>query len=115
MFVVWICFFCAKRRWHTSFALFTGVQTCALPISRSFSMSWSCLPFRVDVFETKLRKALLGTVDHDIENDLVSAKLDAREANTDQDGFSQDHHVLHASAAHNNRADRKSTRLNSRH
>src|SRR3546814_3292313 len=30
--VVLICFFCSSRRRHTSCALVTGVQTCALPI-----------------------------------------------------------------------------------
>src|SRR3546814_6255396 len=30
------CFFFSSRRWHTSCALVTGVQTCALPIYRLF-------------------------------------------------------------------------------
>src|SRR3546814_18020445 len=30
----WFCFFCTSRRRHTRCALVTGVQTCALPISR---------------------------------------------------------------------------------
>src|SRR3546814_18377253 len=29
---MWVCFFCSSRRRHTSCALVTGVQTCALPI-----------------------------------------------------------------------------------
>src|SRR3546814_1904922 len=29
----WLCFFFSSRRRHTSCALVTGVQTCALPIS----------------------------------------------------------------------------------
>src|SRR3546814_2595876 len=33
--VVLICFFISSRRRHTSCALVTGVQTCALPISPS--------------------------------------------------------------------------------
>src|SRR3546814_10384592 len=34
--------FCSSRRRHTRCALVTGVQTCALPISRS--PTFSCLP-----------------------------------------------------------------------
>src|SRR3546814_2442429 len=30
--MLYICFFCSSRRRHTSCALVTGVQTCALPI-----------------------------------------------------------------------------------
>src|SRR3546814_1623223 len=34
MFIFVFCFFCSSRRRHTRCALVTGVQTCALPISR---------------------------------------------------------------------------------
>src|SRR3546814_6641670 len=33
LFLVWFYFFFSSRRRHTRFALVTGVQTCALPIS----------------------------------------------------------------------------------
>src|SRR3546814_9657587 len=39
---LWIFFFFSSRRRHTRCALVTGVQTCALPISRRRPKSWSC-------------------------------------------------------------------------
>src|SRR3546814_10309550 len=41
---VW-CFFFSSRRRHTRCALVTGVQTCALPISRSAEKIARALPF----------------------------------------------------------------------
>src|SRR3546814_9388876 len=35
MGLILLCFFCSSRRRHTRCALVTGVQTCALPISRA--------------------------------------------------------------------------------
>src|SRR3546814_10109653 len=45
------CFFFSSRRRHTRCALVTGVQTCALPISRSSSSTRceSCSPTTPDV------------------------------------------------------------------
>src|SRR3546814_8496398 len=45
--------FCSSRRLHTRFALVTGVQTCALPIS-GFSSGWE-LNRRENVFYLKPR------------------------------------------------------------
>src|SRR3546814_7687743 len=45
-----VCFFSSRRR-HTRCALVTGVQTCALPISKAF----------VDSFSTALRNELKDT------------------------------------------------------
>src|SRR3546814_10206723 len=39
LFFVFFFFFFSSRRRHTRCALVTGVQTCALPISR-----WTCIP-----------------------------------------------------------------------
>src|SRR3546814_20204328 len=44
--VVLICFFFSSRRRHTSCALVTGVQTCALPISARSSMSTGAMASR---------------------------------------------------------------------
>src|SRR3546814_2121775 len=35
-----VCFFFTSRRRHTSCALVTGVQTCALPILRNAAITW---------------------------------------------------------------------------
>src|SRR3546814_8628027 len=37
---MYLCFFFSSRRRHTRCALVTGVQTCALPISRSIPGAW---------------------------------------------------------------------------
>src|SRR3546814_15479372 len=37
--MLWLCFFFSSRRRHTSCALVTGVQTCALPISRALDQA----------------------------------------------------------------------------
>src|SRR3546814_18629037 len=45
--IVCVCFFVSSRRRHTRCALVTGVQTCALPISRltaSADFSWPVAP-----------------------------------------------------------------------
>src|SRR3546814_482875 len=52
--LVWLFFFFSSRRRHTSCALVTGVQTCALPILRSDTM----MILRVDPAST--RAALLS-------------------------------------------------------
>src|SRR3546814_3347127 len=38
MYICFVLFFFSSRRRHTRCALVTGVQTCALPISRSFKL-----------------------------------------------------------------------------
>src|SRR3546814_8921922 len=40
MFVIFFCFFFSSRRRHTSCALVTGVQTCALPIFSLLSLGF---------------------------------------------------------------------------
>src|SRR3546814_5414731 len=49
------CFFSSRRR-HTRCALVTGVQTCALPISKELVAIGVCQPTMID-----LRKPLEGT------------------------------------------------------
>src|SRR3546814_9491029 len=51
--------FCSSRRLHTRFALVTGVQTCALPIS-GFSSGWE-LNRRENVFDLKPRNVDVET------------------------------------------------------
>src|SRR3546814_7645883 len=42
-FYFYVFFFFSSRRRHTRFALVTGVQTCALPISRSYLQEDCCI------------------------------------------------------------------------
>src|SRR3546814_5860172 len=42
--LLYLCFFFSRRRRHTSFALVTGVQTCALPISMATGAGGSPAP-----------------------------------------------------------------------
>src|SRR3546814_2867486 len=45
-FYAFVCFFFSSRRRHTRCALVTGVQTCALPISREHCTAISLRPYR---------------------------------------------------------------------
>src|SRR3546814_4493406 len=60
MFVLFVCvifllffFFFSSRRRHTSCALVTGVQTCALPICSDHAAAYGKF-----LFETRLRKTV---------------------------------------------------------
>src|SRR3546814_3962608 len=44
---MFVCFFFSSRRRHTSCALVTGVQTCALPISL-YMACWSVIRYQPD-------------------------------------------------------------------
>src|SRR3546814_4301733 len=58
-----LLFVCSSRRRHTRCALVTGVQTCALPISRGKS------PFSAEVLSSKPMRELVDSMAK--ENDLV--------------------------------------------
>src|SRR3546814_1252279 len=91
-------FVCSSRRLHTRCALVTGVQTCALPISRVYEEE-VCVDETLEVRLNRAMQEALG-----VEYAHVGA------ANQAIIGFPDD--GSWKSSAH---LDRKSTRLNSSH
>src|SRR3546814_9884489 len=60
LFYYSLCFFFSSRRRHTSCALVTGVQTCALPISASLKPK--ARPMSVDVTELLMTPSTIGSL-----------------------------------------------------
>src|SRR3546814_6510032 len=85
--LLWLLFFCSSRRRHTSCALVTGVQTCALPIS-----ALRTIPGAADVqaeqtsgaptFDIKVDRQAAGRYGLSVEEvaSTVAAALGGREA-----------------------------------
>src|SRR3546814_12142868 len=67
---VFVCFFFSSRRRHTSCALVTGVQTCALPIFKVYA-DIEALARNVDVARQRLDVGI------DLEADCRHVALDA--------------------------------------
>src|SRR3546814_10555499 len=68
-----ICFFCSRRRRHTSCALVTGVQTCALPIYPRDMHRWSNL-FFLDYLDNLRPTPVLQSDVHEKYSDMLTEK-----------------------------------------
>src|SRR3546814_3940345 len=76
---MWSSFFFSSRRRHTRCALVTGVQTCALPISSSFTKGLDILFGAGEIVAEHVREATGGnfTIQHFAGGEIVPA-LQAR-------------------------------------